>query len=124
MDALVLSPCCLRGALGAKITKVARADLPTLHDGAYKLLVATLAALCRSEMAPRAHVAAPSADPPTADATAHDRPDGVAVCQPCDEQPDCPSGGDHVSVVYDEAVLSPKNAFIVICKPTNVAAIG
>ncbi len=53
VDALVLSPCCLRGALGAQIKSEARRGWPGVHDGAYHLLAATLAALCRAELTAR-----------------------------------------------------------------------
>ena len=50
IDALVLSPCCLRGALGSRVTREARIGRPGVHDGAYRLLVSTLADLSRTEL--------------------------------------------------------------------------
>ena len=75
IHALVLSPCCLRGALGAGVARAAKAAWPGCENGPYHVLVATLAALGQSE----AHQAS-------------------------------------VAVEYDDAVLSPKNAFVVVSK--------
>ena len=55
---LVLSPCCLRGALGAKISQAAKRRRPGRPP--YALLVETLAALC----ARLVHECAPPADSP------------------------------------------------------------
>lgn len=132
INALVLSPCCLRGSLGAKVTRTARAaataPTPALHiaetavrrtrDGghqgeAYVVLVAVLAALCRDELGlpPRLHaLLQPGGD---------DNPGeygGEGQCGLCEEQEQLPKALAAVRVLYDEAVLSPKNAFIVARK--------
>ena len=91
IDALILSPCCLRGALGATVARTAKSGWPGAPDAPYRLLVETLATLCRSQVEANAKgIATSDISEPTKDAV--------------------------VEVVYDEEVLSPKNAFIVMRK--------
>ena len=109
----MLSPCCLRGALGAGIARTAKRAWPGQDDGPYRLLVATLAALCTSELQARA---APAARPDAARAAPvhpQEEVEETAACQPCDDDE---TGPGSVEVFYDEAVLSPKRAFIVMSK--------
>ena len=186
IDALVLSPCCLRGALGSRVTREARIGRPGVHDGAYRLLVSTLAALCRTELdadrtrrqphrrlpphtqeqdrLSRLGLAPGSTDYVADDVTASDGaavdgggadmlpepphghgPHGEAyhgladdgtACIPCvgellrwdavggDDDVDVTSEAvlsqQSVRVTYDQNVISPKNAFIVLQKvPTG-----
>jgi hypothetical protein len=123
VDALILSPCCLRGALGAGIARAAKPITKAgLNDGPYHLLVATLAALCRSQLAPPTDnpmTAATAAEEPPSSAanastSAANTPTGSGACQPCAE--DALRAGASVRVEYDFQVISPKNAFIVMRK--------
>ena len=98
IHALILSPCCLKGSLGASIARVAKEAKPEVVDGPYHLLVASLAELTRAEMRRNA---ASSAD--------------EVQCEPCEEGEE-DGGGGFVSIEYDAEVLSPKNAFIVVDK--------
>ena len=98
IHALILSPCCLKGSLGASIARVAKEAKPEVVDGPYHLLVASLAELTRGEMRRNA---ASSAD--------------EVQCEPCEEGEE-DGGGGSVTIEYDAEVLSPKNAFIVVEK--------
>ena len=105
ISALVLSPCCLRGALGAKIGKWAKAQ----RQDPYRLLVAVLAALARDS--PFAALSAA----PAAELASQLRQAGSG-----DEAEAAPAA-IAADVVYDEAVLSPKNAFVVVVKQPSAA---
>lgn len=97
IDGLVLSPCCLRGALGAKIGKAGRAR----RVDPYRLLVDVLAALAVDDEAQLAHG--------SQSLGRGEDGDGGDAARP-------PS----VSVVWDAAVLSPKHAFIILSKDLDV----
>ena len=158
---LVLSPCCLRGSLGAKIGRTGKAR----REDPYRILVHTFAALIRDELrvAPAPPPPPPSGPPateeevveegeeeprkkqqkrdgPVADvaplppsAEAQPNDESVPRCAPCesDEQGERPAttapaaaaaarDGRFVRVVWDEAVLSPKNAFLVVAKGPSI----
>ena len=158
---LVLSPCCSRGSLGAKIGRTGKAR----REDPHRILVHTFAALIRDELrvAPAPPPPPPSGPPateeevveegeeeprkkqqrrdgPVADvaplppsAEAQPNDESVPRCAPCesDEQGERPAttapaaaaaarDGRFVRVVWDEAVLSPKNAFLVVAKGPSI----
>ena len=89
VHALVLSPCCLRGALGAAIGRAAKARA----SSAYDVLVTTLGALCRDELRRQRE-------------DVGDSRGDEAACQPCDAADSNGRAKDETVAVAGEAEVA------------------